>query len=110
MLSLMKVLGYHLTLVLCISRYTLQHLIILSLYYVNQNCLKLLKSLQITHVQFSNKGIELINLPSIFNYTDVTPPISSSTRFPTPADVYNLPKPILNSNKVTSGVNIDQSF
>ena len=59
----------------------------------------------ICHVQFFNKGIELIDLSSIFSNDDFASLINCSINFPAPTVVCNLPQPmrstIFNFNKVT---------
>ena len=47
------------------------------------------------HVQFSNTGIELINILSIFSNNNVLFSINRTIKVPSSTVVYNLPRPIV---------------
>ena len=112
MLSMMKLLGYYLTLNICSDAIVNLDNITPKLYKTEFYKLTKKYPYNISHAQFSNKGTESINLPSLFNNSDVTSTINSFINLPTPKVVCNLPKPtrstIFSFNKVTSGVNINE--
>ena len=90
MLSMMELLSYHLTL----SIYSSTLYIIKSKLYRSELS-KVTKKLpdNLCYAHPSNNGIELINLPSISNNTNVTSSTDSSINFSSQTFLYNLPKP-----------------